>query len=178
MSLWLSRRIHNCYLMARKEIANKYSLHSLIPFLRTTMRTVALKISIMMRQTGNSLLFKFIWLTCFQKKIWPTFLKYFIFCGGLTDCDRICVRGDNEDMCARGSCPLSTKGGELAWTLLCKGSCTAYCPILSFYPKVHRFLQCLVIPGSACIVHQEVQEGKQSRQAVQPLKAVSSPFVK
>ena len=111
LSLWLSRRIHNCYLMARKEIANKYSLHSHIPFLRTTMRTVALKISIM-RQTGNSLLFKFIWLTCFQKKIWPTFLKYFIFCGGLTDCDRICVWGDNEDMCARGSCPLSTKGGE------------------------------------------------------------------
>ena len=28
LSLWLSLRIHNCYLMARKEIANKYSLLS------------------------------------------------------------------------------------------------------------------------------------------------------
>ena len=54
--------------------------------------------------------------------------------------------------------PIVHKRGRGAWTLLCKGRCTAYCPILSFYPKVHRFLQCLGISGSACIVHQEVQE--------------------
>ena len=77
LSLWLSLRIHNCYLMARKEIANKYSLLSrslIFPesnkvediALKKFPNGLSLKIGII-RQTVNSWRFQFVCLTCFHR---------------------------------------------------------------------------------------------------------------
>ena len=133
LSLWLSLGIHNCYLMARKEMPNKYSLLSCLFIFPVNNK----QNDIYFLRIGETFPYEnlqkqkhkiplSVWI-CMFDMLSQNLGHFFIFCGGLTDCDRIWVRGDNEDMCALySSCPLLGKGE--AWT----GHSTSLTPL---WPK-------------------------------------------